>query len=202
MFWLGGDFWVSSSLSSVGDPDLQIRGRGRGGHPDPEIGGGGWAVFKKLGKNFGRKIRWGGGGAGPRAPPQAPPPPPPRAPPLDPPLLFQSESRPCEAIAMKMIISVLMQIKWNPFSLERFCTKPCFESEFLDFVKWSIEHLLHDSTCWHQSIYLLKETKLILMKTHQLSCLRRQSLLFLDPAMAVEYLLAHGWHSGFPSSSW
>ena len=189
MFWLGGDFWVSSSLSSVGDPDLQIGGRGRGGHPDPEIGGGGWAVFIKLGKNFGRKIRWGGG-AGPRAPP------------LDPPLLFQSESRPCEAIAMKMIISVLMQIKWNPFSLERFCTKPCFESEFLDFVKWSIEHLLHDSTCWHQSIYLLKETKLILMKTHQLSCLRRQSLLFLDPAMAVEYLLAHGWHSGFPSSSW
>ena len=56
-FWLGGDFRVSSSLSSVGDPDLQIRGRGRGGHPDPEIGGGGWAVFKKLGKNFGRKIR-------------------------------------------------------------------------------------------------------------------------------------------------
>ena len=73
MFWLGGDFWVSSSLSSVGDPDLQIRGRGRGGHPDPEIGGGGWAVFKKLGKNFGRKIRWGGGGAGPPAPPPAPP---------------------------------------------------------------------------------------------------------------------------------
>ena len=101
MFWLGGDFRVSSSLSSVGNPDLQIRGRGGGGgggHPDPEIGGGGWAVFKKLGKNFGRKIRWGRG-AGPRAPP------------LDPPLLFQSESRPCEAIAMKMIISVLMQIK-------------------------------------------------------------------------------------------
>ena len=47
----------------------------------------------------------------------------------------------------------------------------------------------------------LKETKVILMKTDQLSCLRRQSLLFLDPAMAVEYLLAHGWHSGFPSSS-
>ena len=41
-FWLGCDFRVSSSLSSVGDPDLQIRGRGGGGgHPDPEIRGGG-----------------------------------------------------------------------------------------------------------------------------------------------------------------
>jgi len=40
-FWQGGDFRVSSSLSSVGDPDLQIRGRGGGGHPVPEIRGGG-----------------------------------------------------------------------------------------------------------------------------------------------------------------
>ena len=116
-FWLGG---------FSGGPDLQIRGRGGGGYPDPEISGGG-RFPKNWEKNFGRKISWGVGGGGA---------------PLDPPLLFQRESRPCEAIAMKMIISILVQIKWNSFSLERFCTKPCFESEFLDFVNGLL------STCY------------------------------------------------------
>jgi len=37
----GGGGWT---LSTVVDPDLQIRGRGPG-HPDPEIGG---AVLKKY----------------------------------------------------------------------------------------------------------------------------------------------------------
>ena len=31
----------------MADPDLQIRGKGGGGHPDPEIRGGG-AVLKKM----------------------------------------------------------------------------------------------------------------------------------------------------------
>ena len=56
----------------MGDPDLQIRW-GRGGHPDPDIRGGG-AVSKKMfqpfGPQFGLKTRGGG-----------------RPPPLDPPLL-------------------------------------------------------------------------------------------------------------------
>ena len=121
-FWLGCDFRVSSSLSSVGDPDLQIRGRGGLRSSRPWDKGGG--VSKKLGKKFWSKNKVGGG------------------PPLDPPLLFQSESRPCETIAMKMIISILVQIKWNSFSLGRFCTKPCFESEFLDFVNGLL------STCY------------------------------------------------------
>ena len=96
-----------------------------GGYPDPEISGGGGGRFpKNWEKNFGRKIRWGGGAL------------------LDPALLFQSESSPCEAIAMKMIISILVQIKRNSFLLERFCTKPCFESEFLDFVNGLL------STCY------------------------------------------------------
>ena len=45
----------------MGGPDLQIRGRG--GYPDPEIsgGGGGGRFPKNWEKNFGRKIRWGGG---------------------------------------------------------------------------------------------------------------------------------------------
>ena len=48
---------------SVADPDLQIRGRG--GHPDPEIKGGGWSqknLFRPFGPQFGLKIR---GAAGP-----------------------------------------------------------------------------------------------------------------------------------------
>ena len=99
------------------------KGEGGGGRSSrPWDKGGG--VSKKLGKKFWSKNKVGGG------------------PPLDPPLLFQSESRPCETIAMKMIISILVQIKWNSFSLERFCTKPCFESDFLDFVNGLL------STCY------------------------------------------------------
>ena len=45
----------------MGDPDLQIRGRGRSGYPDPEIRGGGGAVSEKFfwphGPQFGLKIR-------------------------------------------------------------------------------------------------------------------------------------------------
>ena len=45
---------------TVGDPDLQIRGGGRGGHPDPEIFRPVWSKNK-------------GGGRAPRAPPLDPP---------------------------------------------------------------------------------------------------------------------------------
>ena len=65
-----------------------------GGSRPSDKGEGGGAVSKKLGKKFWSKNKVGGGGA-----------------PLDPALLFQSESSPCEAIAMKMIISILVQIK-------------------------------------------------------------------------------------------
>ena len=51
---------------TVTDPDLQIRGGGGGGNPDPEIRGVGWSPKNVWSKNK--------GGA-------------PRAPPLDPPLL-------------------------------------------------------------------------------------------------------------------
>ena len=47
----------------MGDPDLQIRGRGRGGRPDPAIRGEGVGgavseiFFRPLGPQFGLKIR-------------------------------------------------------------------------------------------------------------------------------------------------
>ena len=58
----------------MADPDLQRRGGGGAGHPDPEIRGVGGTrskknFFRPFGPHFGLKIRGGG-----------------RAPPLDPPL--------------------------------------------------------------------------------------------------------------------
>ena len=51
---------------SVADRDLQIRGRG--GHPDPEIRGGGGGLkknlFRPFGPQFGLKIRGAGGPPG------------------------------------------------------------------------------------------------------------------------------------------
>ena len=58
---------------SVADPDLQIRGGGGGGHPDPEISRGAQSpkkFFRLFGPHFDRKIR---GGRAPRAPPLDPP---------------------------------------------------------------------------------------------------------------------------------
>lgn len=55
----------SRFLITVADPDHQIRGRGwgEGGHPDPEISGGGGRspknFFRPFGRHFGRKIRGG-----------------------------------------------------------------------------------------------------------------------------------------------
>ena len=53
----------------MADPDLQIRGKGGGGHPDPEIRGGGGSflknVFRPFGPQFGPKIRGGPGPPGP-----------------------------------------------------------------------------------------------------------------------------------------
>ena len=53
----------------VADSDLQIRGGRGGGHPDPDIrGGGGWPqknFFWPFGPHFGLKIR---GGQGPPSP--------------------------------------------------------------------------------------------------------------------------------------
>ena len=48
---------VTMGLIAVADPDLQIRG-GRGGHPDPEIRGGGLKnfLFRPFGSQFGPKI--------------------------------------------------------------------------------------------------------------------------------------------------
>ena len=41
---------VQLYFKALADPDLQMRGRGGGGHPDPEISGGGGlgAVSKKF----------------------------------------------------------------------------------------------------------------------------------------------------------
>ena len=51
----------------MADPDLQIRGKGGGGHPDPEIRGGGGQSLKKCFSAL-RVSVWsknkGGGGAG------------------------------------------------------------------------------------------------------------------------------------------
>ena len=61
--------FVTQARDPVADPDLQIRGKGGGGgHPDPEIRGGG-AVFRKnvfqpFGSQFGPKIT----GPGPPGP--------------------------------------------------------------------------------------------------------------------------------------
>ena len=62
---------------AVADPDLQIRGRGGGSHPDPEIRGGGSGLKKKFFSAL-RASVWSKtkGEAGV-----------PRAPTLDPPLL-------------------------------------------------------------------------------------------------------------------
>ena len=54
-------------LLTVADTDLQIRGSGWGGHPDPEIGGGGGGrspknIFVPFGPQFGLKYK---GAAGP-----------------------------------------------------------------------------------------------------------------------------------------
>ena len=53
----------SRFLITVADPEHQIRGGG--GHPDPEISGGGGRspkiFFRPFGRHFGRKIREGGG---------------------------------------------------------------------------------------------------------------------------------------------
>jgi len=53
----------------MADPDLQIRGRGAGGHPDPEIrvGGGLKKIFRpfEFGPQFGLKIRKNKGGPRP-----------------------------------------------------------------------------------------------------------------------------------------
>ena len=52
---------------SVADPDLQIRGGGGGGHPDPEISRGAQSpkkFFRLFGPHFDRKIK-GGGPLGP-----------------------------------------------------------------------------------------------------------------------------------------
>ena len=49
----------------MADRDLQIRERGGGGHPDPEIGGGGRSlekIFRLFGPHFGLKIRGEEGG--------------------------------------------------------------------------------------------------------------------------------------------
>ena len=52
----------------MADPDLQIRGGGRGGHADPEIRGGpGFQkkFFRLFGSHFGQTITGGGGPPGP-----------------------------------------------------------------------------------------------------------------------------------------
>ena len=55
------------------DPDLEIRGGGGSGHPDPEIRGeqSHPKFFRPFGPHFGLKIRGGGGtpGPSPRSPP-------------------------------------------------------------------------------------------------------------------------------------
>ena len=52
----------------MADPDLQIRGGGGGGHPDPEIRGRGPGLKKcflrPFGPQFGQKISAVGGGGG------------------------------------------------------------------------------------------------------------------------------------------
>ena len=49
-------------MLTVVDPGLQIRDGGAGGHPDPEIRGGGGLkkIFRPFGPQFGPKIRGGG----------------------------------------------------------------------------------------------------------------------------------------------
>ena len=52
----------------MADPDLQIRGRGGGGHPDPKIRGEPGLqknFFRPFGPQFGRNIRRGAGPLGP-----------------------------------------------------------------------------------------------------------------------------------------
>ena len=50
----------------MADPDLQIRGGGEGGHPDPEIGGEAPKnFFWPFGSQFGQKIRGAPGYPGP-----------------------------------------------------------------------------------------------------------------------------------------
>ena len=56
------------SLFSGGSRPSDKGEGGGGGHPDPEIRGGGGAVLKNWEKNFGQKVRWGGGGSGPSGP--------------------------------------------------------------------------------------------------------------------------------------
>ena len=52
----------------MADPDLQIKGWGGGGHPDPEIVGGGGlknVFFRPFGPQVGLRIRFGAGGGSP-----------------------------------------------------------------------------------------------------------------------------------------
>ena len=66
-FWLTVVINSIVLLAAVADPDLQIRGGGEGGHPDPGIRKRAVSpknFFRFLGPHFRQKIRRGGGGAG------------------------------------------------------------------------------------------------------------------------------------------
>ena len=134
-------------------------------YQDPKIRGGGWwAVSKKLEKKFSSKNKVGAGGGGGARPPgpttgTAPPPPPPPPRPSGP-----SSGSATALLAREQAVwshcyeNDYFNSHANKMKLI-FTRKVLHEALFWKWVfgfrKRSIEHLLHDSTCWHQSIYLL-----------------------------------------------
>ena len=116
-------------------------------YQDPEIRGGGWwAVSKKLEKKFSSKNKVGagvGGGDRPSGPSSG-----------SATALLARE----QAVWSHCYENDYFNSHANKMKLI-FTRKVLHEALFWKWVfgfrKRSIEHLLHDSTCWHQSIYLL-----------------------------------------------
>ena len=129
-FWLGG-FSGGSRPSDKGEGE-----GGRLSRPWDKWRGGRFP--KNWEKNFGRKIRWGGGGRSPGSATALP----------------ERE----QAVWSHCYENDYFNSRANKMKLI-FTRKVLHEALFWKWVfgfrKWSIEPLLHDSACWHQSIYLL-----------------------------------------------